>query len=114
MAKKKKPTLKSNPNRGFATTSQAKKVDVDSLPSSSLPTPGTSTPRSTPEGNPDSNETADQIIKAMNRAGSENRDHRRNPETFDPKKVREQELQNLAEKLGEKVEKEVSRVYKVS
>lgn len=123
MAKKKKPTLKSNVNRGFATTSlPSKKEDSETTSnpntnptSSAISTKGNSTPADPVTASPsvDQKNHADQIIKAMNQAGSENRG-RGNGETFDLSKVREQELQSLVDKLADKVDKEVAKTYKVS
>ncbi|TFY83774.1 hypothetical protein EWM64_g246 [Hericium alpestre] len=99
MAKKKKTQLKPVA-RGFATTSQPKKVvpvvEEEAKPDASVP--------STVEGaeggggEPAEGAVRDQVPAAI--------------DEFDPEKVEEQSLQNLVDKLQDKVEKEVVRTIK--
>ena len=107
MAKKKKTQLKPIA-RGFATTSQPKKVvpvQEDEVPSTPEQTAASLkesqvTVASTPE--------KDIPVAAAAAVATV-------PESkeFDPDKVEEQSLQNLVDKLQEKVEKDIKRTVKV-
>ena len=119
MAKKKKPTLKANPNRGFATTSTPKKVEeTPSKPptqsasgSSSAAASRSEKPASNKDHSGVSNEFYSQINgDQINTEGSFQ--HGGSPAHFDPAKEEEQALQSLVERLQEKVEKEVARSHK--
>lgn len=97
MAKKKKTQLKPVA-RGFATTSQPKKV---------VPPP--EEPEPTPEANAVDAEPApiDSAGASTPVASQESVDD------FDPEKVEEQSLQNLVDKFQEKTEKDIVRTVKV-
>ena len=105
MAKKKKTQLKPIA-RGFATTSQPKKV---------VPVQEDEEP-STPEQNP--------AVLKESEAPTTSTPERDSPDAapptavpeskeFDPEKAEEQSLQNLVDKLQEKVEKDIRRSVKV-
>lgn len=97
MAKKKKTQLKPVA-RGFATTSQPKKV---------VPPP--EEPEAIPEANVVDTEPA-----ATDSAGATTPVVPQDPvDEFDPEKVEEQSLQNLVDKLQEKTEKDIVRTVKV-
>lgn len=97
MAKKKKTQLKPVA-RGFATTSQPKKV---------VPLP--EEPEAIPEANAVDTEPA-----PTDSAGATTPVASQDPvDDFDPEKVEEQSLQNLVDKLQEKTEKDIVRTVKV-
>lgn len=109
---KKKLTLKSNVNRGFATTSTPKRPD-QSNPGSGQNTAGTSTPSEEEKRN-----IAQAISEIVIEGNVQNRDEEegqleRSDTAFDPEKEAEQALQNLVDRLREKVDKEVARIWKV-
>lgn len=97
MAKKKKTQLKPVA-RGFATTSQPKKV---------VPPP--EEPEVTPEAS-----TIDTEPAPTDSAGAATPITSQDPvDDFDPEKVEEQSLQNLVDKLQEKTERDIVRTVKV-
>ncbi|EPQ28968.1 uncharacterized protein PFL1_03258 [Pseudozyma flocculosa PF-1] len=125
-AKKKKPTLKANPNRGFATSSLPKKPDESKPPAPAANT-GTGTGSSVPTASsaaaggiqPDANARqaaasayADVNNDRLTSAGSASAAGTASADHFDPAKEEEQALQNLVDRLQDKVEKEVSRQFK--
>jgi ATP-dependent RNA helicase DHX29 len=112
MAKKKKATLKSAVNRGFATTSTPSKRPDNSNPNSGQNTAGTSTPSEEEKRNI-AQAISEIVIGGSVQNGDEN-DGRDSPidTAFDPEKEAEQALQNLVERLRERVDKEVARVWK--
>lgn len=96
MPPKKKKTQLKPVARGFATTSQPKKVVQEALPeptaeSTTVPASGEPT---TPNG-----KDRNQMTSNTNSNLAE----------FDPELVEEQSLQNLVDKLQEKTEREISR-----
>lgn len=115
MAKKKKTALKPAVNRGFATTSTPSKrpdqsTTTTTTPSSSQNTPGTNTP---------SKEDRKNIAQAISEIviGSDVNDEQSingsySDTAFDPEKEEEQVLQNLVDKLRERVDKETARIWK--
>lgn len=107
MAKKKKTQLKPNPNRGFATTSTPKKAqpepEAEPEPALLAATSGTQTPSVTQNGE----------AKAGDGQGGVDGEKSATRHEFDPAQEEEQALQNLVDKLQERVEKEVARAYKV-
>lgn len=105
MAKKKKTQLKPIA-RGFATTSQPKKV---------VPVHEDEAP-STPEQNPAVLKEAEATLASHPEQDAP--DAASAPavpvsKEFDPEKAEEQSLQNLVDKLQEKVEKDIKRSVKV-
>ncbi|PWN49201.1 putative DNA/RNA helicase [Violaceomyces palustris] len=112
MAKKKKPTLKSNLDRGFATTSTPKKAQEPSPPEPSkaaTPSSNHATPTSEQTATSLSDKTSlNANINAYSNVGSKDESDR----FFNPEDEEEQALQNLVDRLQERVEKEISRAYK--
>ncbi|EST06509.1 Helicase, C-terminal [Kalmanozyma brasiliensis GHG001] len=111
---KKRPTLKGTVQRGYATTSTPKKVQ-DPPPAAAAPAkkPASSTTNASSAAAVDydkiNNESlADNLSasKSISADGKGRNDH------FDPEKEEEQALQNLVDKLQDRVEKEVSRQHK--
>jgi len=96
MPPKKKKTQLKPVARGFATTSQPKKVVQEALlePAAESTTAPASNESTTSEGK-DRNETTSNINP--------------NLAEFNPELVEEQSLQNLVDKLQEKTEREISR-----
>lgn len=97
MAKKKKTQLKPVA-RGFATTSQPKKV---------VPPP------EEPETAPETNPTETEDTPASSGGAATPVAPQEAVDEFDPEKVEEQSLQNLVDKLQEKTEKDIVRTVKV-
>jgi ATP-dependent RNA helicase DHX29 len=113
MAKKKKLTLKSNVDRGFATSSTPKRPD-QSNPGSGQTTAGTSTPSEEEKKNI-AQAISEIVIEGNVQNGDDDEGQLDSSDTtFDPQKEAEQALQNLVDRLREKVDKEVARVWKVS
>lgn len=97
MAKKKKTQLKPVA-RGFATTSQPKKV---------VPPPDELEPTSEANAVDTESTPVDSVGAATPVTSQEPVDD------FDPEKVEEQSLQNLVDKLQEKTERDIVRTVKV-
>lgn len=116
MAKKKKTALKPAVNRGFATTSTPSKRPDQSRPQTSQSTSGTNTP--TDEEKRNIAQAIEEIVVGgdVNRSKDDTDPRMGMGEgaQFDPEKEEEQALQNLVERLREKVDKDVARVWKVS
>lgn len=118
MAKKKKTTLKSAVDRGFATTSTPSKRPDQLRTDKSETTTGSNTP--TDEERKHIAQAIDEIVLGGPAKGEKEEDEtvkRANglleDASFDPEKAEEQALQNLVERLREKVDKDVARIWKV-
>lgn len=109
---KKRPTLKGTVQRGYATTSTPKKVQDPPPPAAKKP--AASAAKAASAAAADYEKANDQSL-ADNLSGSNApADDGKRAETdfYDPEKEEEQALQNLVEKLQDRVEKEVSRQHK--
>ncbi|ETS63820.1 hypothetical protein PaG_02139 [Moesziomyces aphidis] len=109
---KKRPTLKGTVQRGYATTSTPKKVQDP--PPAAAKKPAASAAKAASAAAADYEKANDQSL-ADNLSGSNTpADDGKRTETdfYDPEKEEEQALQNLVEKLQDRVEKEVSRQHK--
>ncbi|KAI3487928.1 hypothetical protein L1887_48011 [Cichorium endivia] len=109
---KKRPTLKGTVQRGYATTSTPKKVQDP--PPAAAKKPAASAAKAASAVAADYEKANDQSL-ADNLSGSNTpaADGKRiESDFYDPEKEEEQALQNLVEKLQDRVEKEVSRQHK--
>ncbi|UZJ54717.1 hypothetical protein CBS101457_004037 [Exobasidium rhododendri] len=114
MAKKKKTALKPAINRGFATTSTPSKRPEPPKLQSSQPTTGTNTPSE--EERRSIALAIDSIVLGGNVKGENEEESEdempRDDRGFDHEKAEEQALQNLVDRLREKIDKDVNRVWK--
>ena len=109
---KKRPTLKGTVQRGYATTSTPKKVQDP--PPAAAKKPAASSTRASSTAAVDYEKVNDESL-ADNLSASKNAaadGKRSEADFFDPEKEEEQALQNLVDKLQDRVEKEVSRQHK--
>src|SRR5690348_1806172 len=107
---KKRPTLKGTIQRGYATTSTPKKVQ-DPPPAAAAKKPVAKTPSAAAVDYEKVNdESLADNISASKANGADGKNAR--ADFFDPEKEEEQALQNLVDKLQDRVEKEVSRQHK--
>ncbi|GAC99316.1 hypothetical protein PHSY_006917 [Pseudozyma hubeiensis SY62] len=112
---KKRPTLKGTVQRGYATTSTPKKVQDPPTPASAAAKKPAASSASTSSAaaidyekiNDES--LADNLSASKSIAADANG---RAADVFDPEKEEEQALQNLVDKLQDRVDKEVSRQHK--
>lgn len=112
---KKRPTLKGTVQRGYATTSTPKKVqDPPPASAAAAKKPTANSSKTTSAADVDYEKVNDESLAdnlgaskstAANATGS-------SAVFFDPEKEEEQALQNLVDKLQDRVEKEVSRQHK--
>ncbi|KAJ1041518.1 hypothetical protein NDA11_000066 [Ustilago hordei] len=109
---KKRPTLKGTVQRGYATTSTPKKVQ-DPPPAAAAKKPAT-TKTANSAAAVDYEKINDESL-AVNLSAAKSTGADGKPggaDHFDPEKEEEQALQNLVDKLQDRVEKEVSRQHK--
>ncbi|TKY90802.1 hypothetical protein EX895_000800 [Sporisorium graminicola] len=112
---KKRPTLKGTVQRGYATTSTPKKVqDPPPAAAAAAKKPATSSAKTTPAAAVDYEKINDEsLADNLSASKSVTADGKHSPgDFFDPEKEEEQALQNLVDKLQERVDKEVSRQHK--
>ena len=118
MAKKKKSALPAV-NRGFATSSTpSKKPERSTANSTATSTGGTNTPNEELKKEIaeayDRLEIGDTLGPSETGEGDQARNGDASGAAFDPEKEEEQALQNVVSRMQEKVDKEVSRIWKVS
>lgn len=111
---KKRPTLKGTVQRGYATTSTPKKVQEPPPAAAKKLGTSTTTKASSSAAAVDyekvNEESLAENLSASKSVGADGKPS--DPEFFDPEKEEEQALQNLVDKLQDRVDKEVSRQHK--